>query len=786
MNNSILKKQIGIILFSFLVQFSFAETDVTSSTTEMIDDNFYRVSSDVTIESRIRVDGNVTLYLDEGCTLIAKKGIYLAGGETLTIDGKGTLKSGENADTNEKGSGIGGNWYGTGSGTVIINGGNVYVWGKGYASCIGISGNGANGDEAGPIIINGGHLIAVSSSYAACLGGIDASWAGAYGGASYITITGGIVDLTGNGDYAIGGASNGGYKSIKITGGQVSITGSGIGGANSGDRLIQLGWTDKDDFIKSPSYTYNTLEFLNDFRLDGKVLYQNAVKATASNISGNKIIPWIEHKIQYFNGNNPVDVVFNTGNGQIITREDIALYKGLVRKPADPTKTGYTFEGWYKDRLLTTPWDFENDAVTGDMNLYAKFVPQGIKVFTERYYKYTGQEISVIPVVSTFDNAYFLTEGTDFTYILKNAQGETVQSIVDEGTYTIEVTGIDFYAGKNCSTTFYVEQENTNTDPNNDPNDDPNNNPDPNDDPNNNPDPNDNPDPNPNIVEGALSEQEDGTYYINMNNDGKIVTLDLSDKPKSFSFKVYDDGGKGGSYFGDETGNFTNEANGNLLITVAPEYLIQVSGTVGTKTKYDYLSVYDGDSMQKKALYFKVHGENSLNEYLVNLVPVNTSSNKILLIFKGTSSNCEGLDLTLTIVNKKVLTTKQDLYTSGAYYTSFYTEEENFLADSNTTVFYAVRNSQGKLELCEASNNVILKGNGVILKSNKSNITLYATNDTANYSSILKGTVSDVEDTTALGTIYTLGISAKGGVGFYRYVGSLASGKAYYKESDDE
>ena len=39
-------------------------------------------------------------------------------------------------------------------------------------------------------------------------------------------------------------------------------------------------------------------------------------------------------------------------------------------KPDDPTKTGYTFTGWYQDSACTRRWDF-SDWVTGDMTLYA-------------------------------------------------------------------------------------------------------------------------------------------------------------------------------------------------------------------------------------------------------------------------------------------------------------------------------------------------------------------------------------------------------------------------------
>ena len=43
-----------------------------------------------------------------------------------------------------------------------------------------------------------------------------------------------------------------------------------------------------------------------------------------------------------------------------------------VTKPADPTRDGYTFAGWYTDEACTKAYDF-SAAVTADMTLYAKW-----------------------------------------------------------------------------------------------------------------------------------------------------------------------------------------------------------------------------------------------------------------------------------------------------------------------------------------------------------------------------------------------------------------------------
>ena len=44
-----------------------------------------------------------------------------------------------------------------------------------------------------------------------------------------------------------------------------------------------------------------------------------------------------------------------------------------ITKPTDPTRSGYTFGGWYKEAACTTAWSFGTDTVTGDITLYAKW-----------------------------------------------------------------------------------------------------------------------------------------------------------------------------------------------------------------------------------------------------------------------------------------------------------------------------------------------------------------------------------------------------------------------------
>ena len=49
-------------------------------------------------------------------------------------------------------------------------------------------------------------------------------------------------------------------------------------------------------------------------------------------------------------------------------------YDHKVTRPDDPTKDGYKFGGWFADQACTTTWDFDEDTVTKDLTLYAKWI----------------------------------------------------------------------------------------------------------------------------------------------------------------------------------------------------------------------------------------------------------------------------------------------------------------------------------------------------------------------------------------------------------------------------
>lgn len=65
-------------------------------------------------------------------------------------------------------------------------------------------------------------------------------------------------------------------------------------------------------------------------------------------------------------------VAFNSNGGSACDTKFVATADGKLVKPADPTRDGYTFGGWYADEACMQAYDFSTP-VTADLTLYAKW-----------------------------------------------------------------------------------------------------------------------------------------------------------------------------------------------------------------------------------------------------------------------------------------------------------------------------------------------------------------------------------------------------------------------------
>jgi len=103
------------------------------------------------------------------------------------------------------------------------------------------------------------------------------------------------------------------------------------------------------------------------------------------------------------------DVTFNSNGGSGVTSVEVAE-NGLVTKPMDPTRDGYSFDGWYKEASLETAWVFGTDVVTADLTLYAKWT-EVLDVFTVTFDSNGGSVVSDASVTE----GELLTEPADPT-----------------------------------------------------------------------------------------------------------------------------------------------------------------------------------------------------------------------------------------------------------------------------------------------------------------------------------------------------------------------------------
>ncbi|WZU03132.1 InlB B-repeat-containing protein [Erysipelothrix sp. D19-032] len=88
---------------------------------------------------------------------------------------------------------------------------------------------------------------------------------------------------------------------------------------------------------------------------------------------------------------NPVvetfDVRFNSNGGSSVLSQ-LGLSKGAkVTKPLDPSRSGYSFKGWFVDEAMTMPWNFDTDTVAKNTTLYAKWEAKS----TDKTLPTTGQ-----------------------------------------------------------------------------------------------------------------------------------------------------------------------------------------------------------------------------------------------------------------------------------------------------------------------------------------------------------------------------------------------------------
>ena len=201
------------------VKYVVPPTLLDNTTTAWADGKYAVPAGGLTYSDAITVSGNVTLVLTDGETLTLNKGISLASGATLTIQGNGTMNvNGTNESTASTVAGTG--TLVLTSGTLTAKGGN-----GGNTDFSAENSHGGNGGVAinGSVIVSGGTLTATGGNGGNVEEQGDNNNGGAGGAAisGSVTVNSGTLTATGGNGGSVGKYGyncNGGAGSAAISG----------------------------------------------------------------------------------------------------------------------------------------------------------------------------------------------------------------------------------------------------------------------------------------------------------------------------------------------------------------------------------------------------------------------------------------------------------------------------------------------------------------------------------------------------------------------------------------
>ncbi|HJJ28503.1 MAG TPA: YDG domain-containing protein [Methanocorpusculum sp.] len=84
-------------------------------------------------------------------------------------------------------------------------------------------------------------------------------------------------------------------------------------------------------------------------------------------------------------------VTFYSQGGTSVEEQHVVPGEKVIQ-PDDPTKDGYTFDGWYKEDTCTNAWDFNKPMPDNDLDLYAKWLEEIAVPTAETGLVYNGTE----------------------------------------------------------------------------------------------------------------------------------------------------------------------------------------------------------------------------------------------------------------------------------------------------------------------------------------------------------------------------------------------------------
>ena len=276
------------------------------------------------------------------------------------------------------------------NGTNTVNGGVI----------TGGNANANNNDGGGVIIVSGGTFTMTGGNIVGCTagsgGGVDLS--------GTFTMTGGSIAG------CVAAHASGGGVYVE-TGGAFEMSGGSIAGCvaanGSGGGICNAGTTALSGSAKIQNCHVHTtkegggiwsFESAGALTVNGNVEITGCKRGTTPDamyfdngtVSGGRF----DGEVTKWDGTiigGTFAVTFDTKGGNNVPVENV-LNGQKADKPADPTREGYTFDGWYTEKGYTNPYDFATP-VTNALTLYAKWT---INQYTITFKPENGDEDTTI------------------------------------------------------------------------------------------------------------------------------------------------------------------------------------------------------------------------------------------------------------------------------------------------------------------------------------------------------------------------------------------------------
>lgn len=145
----------------------------------------------------------------------------------------------------------------------------------------------------------------------------------------------------------------------------------------------------------------------------------------------------------------PLTVTYNynyDSEGVYTTLANVPYGSAITKPLTNPTRTGYRFEGWYKEAECINPWNFASDKVTSDSNIYANWVAKNQVSITEDIQEYLYDGVKKSFVISGMP---------DDNFIITYNQGSSNVDPVSPGSYNVVISRAedDTYVAYNKSIT---------------------------------------------------------------------------------------------------------------------------------------------------------------------------------------------------------------------------------------------------------------------------------------------------------------------------------------------